>query len=106
MLSQMISNYSLLKEAIEYSSRLTKKPRLYLTLSSKKSLKNLEFFGNKTAARTRLMTEIMQNLYFNDAFKPLQEKYGIRQQKIIRDRTLLRNYDYEKERWEKRVGIK
>ncbi len=106
MLSQIISNYSMLREAIDYSRKLTKKPRLYLTLTSIRSLKNLEFFGNKTAARTKLMTEIMQNLYFNDAFKPLQEKYGIRQQKIIRDRNILRNYDYEKERWEKRVGIK
>ena len=106
MLSQIISNYSMLKDAIEYSHTLKSKPHLYLTLNSKYDLKNLQFFGNKTAGKTKFMTEIMMNLYFNDAFKPIQDKYGIRNEKVIRDRNLIRNYEYEKDRWERRVGKK
>lgn len=106
MLSQIISNYSMLKDAIEYSSTLKNKPHLYLTLNSKYDLKNLKFFGNQTAGKTKFMTEIMMNIYFNDAFKPIQDKYGIKSEKVIRDRNLIRNYDYEKDRWERRVGKK
>lgn len=104
LIKQMIQNYNMLRDAIEFSNKMYKKPHLYLTLNSKSQLKDLVFLYSKSAARTKFMTEVMQNIYFNDAFKPIQEKYGIFEEKMVRNNNTLRNYEYEKERWKKRVG--
>lgn len=103
LLAQMVSNYSMLKDAIEYSHNLKSKPHLYMS-TTRTQLKNQTLFGSKMAGRTRFMTEIMMNLYFNDSFRPIQEKYGIMDKDMIRDRNLIRKYEYEKDRWERRVG--
>lgn len=104
LIKQMIQNYNMLRDAIEFSNKMYKKPHLYLTLNSKSQLKDLTFLYSKSAARTKFMTEVMQNIYFNDSFKPIQEKYGVINEKMVRNNNTLRNYEYEKERWKKRVG--
>lgn len=106
MLKQIMCNYSLLQDAVEFSYRMKSKPHLYLSINDLTQLKNMTFLGRKSSARTKLMTEIMENIYFNDSFKFIRKSYGIEEEKMIRNGNLPRDYQYEKERWERRVGYK
>lgn len=106
MLKQIACNYSLLLDAVYFSYHMKSKPRLYLSINDITGLKNQEFLGRKSSFRTKLMTEIMENIYFNDSFKFIRKAYGLDEEKMIRNGNLPRDYQYEKERWEKRVGYK
>ena len=106
MLEQLLSNYSMFMDAIAFSYSMKTTPHLYLTLNNKTQLKNKMFLGRISSARTMFMSEIMQNIYFNDSFKAVRQKYGIEDEKMLRKGNILSKYDYEKERWEKKVGKK
>ena len=104
LLKQMISNYNIINDAIELSSNLKVKPKLYLTLKTKSQLKYYSIFGSIEKGRANLITQVMENIYFNDDFKVIQEKYNIKNKRMILG-THYKNYDRQKMLWEQKVGI-
>lgn len=104
MLEQMLCNYSMLMDAVAFSYSMKTTPHLYLTLTNKRQLKDKMYLGRISSARTMFMQEIMQNIYFNNSFKAIRQAYGIENEKLIGTRNVLKKYQDEKERWEKRVG--
>ena len=86
------------------SASLKVKPKLYLTLKSKTQFNHYSLFGSLEKGKANLVSQIMENIYFNDDFKVIQEKYGIKDKRIISG-SHYKQYARQKMLWEQKVGI-
>lgn len=93
------SNMTMIRKALKESMRIKREtgeePKLYLTISTIDSIK---FMNNNQISR--IMTEVMNNLFYGDNFPITQSKFQVDR---IKTKSSL-SYQDAKNKWQKYVG--